>query len=365
MVNYIEQIKELEAEIKKTPYNKATQHHIGLVKARIAKLREQQMKRSSSRRKGQGYELRKSGDSTVILIGYPSVGKSTLLNALTSAGSKVGTYAFTTLSVIPGVLQYRHARIQILDVPGVVKGAAIGTGRGREVLSVMRNADLAILIIEVGNPEHLELLIKEIHDAGLRINQTEPDVRIRRTAKGGIRVGSTVRLTRIDEDTITGILNEFRVSNADVIIRQDIDADQLIDAFEGNRHYLPAIIVLNKTDLVSKEKTKTLMREIRADIGISAKNNEHIGELKELIFGRLSLMSIYLKEPGKEADLKEPLIIFRKATLRDLCSKLHRDFMDRFRFARIWGSSVRYSGQRVVKLRHTLHDSDIVELHID
>ncbi|MEK6949157.1 MAG: GTPase, partial [Nanoarchaeota archaeon] len=125
-----EKIKELDDLISKTKYNKSTQHAIGLYKAQLAKLKEKQKARSGGR-KGEGYNVRKTGDGTVVLLGFPSVGKSTLLNALTNANSAVAAYAFTTLTVIPGILEYKHAKIQVLDVPGVMHGAAAGTGRGK------------------------------------------------------------------------------------------------------------------------------------------------------------------------------------------------------------------------------------------
>src|SRR3989344_7851950 len=137
-MNEEERIRELEEELKKTPYNKATQHHIGLIKAQIAKLREKIEKKAAGRGATKGYTIKKTGDATVVLVGYPSVGKSTLLNKLTNAESKVASYEFTTLQVIPGLMEYKNAHIQVLDVPGVVKGAAAGTGRGKEGVSAMR-----------------------------------------------------------------------------------------------------------------------------------------------------------------------------------------------------------------------------------
>jgi uncharacterized protein len=153
MPEYMDKVKELEDELKKTKYNKRTQYHIGLVKAKIAKLKEKEVGRGKGGGPKEGYSVRKSGDATVILIGYPSVGKSTLLNALTNAESETGAYDFTTLSVIPGLLHYKHAQIQILDVPGIVSGAATGRGRGKEVLAVMRNAELVLIVIDVNHPE--------------------------------------------------------------------------------------------------------------------------------------------------------------------------------------------------------------------
>src|SRR5690349_9446678 len=130
MPGYEDQIAELEAQILKTQYNKATQHHIGLIKAKIAHLREKAEVRSKSGGPGEGYQVRKTGDGTVILLGFPSTGKSTLLNTLCGTKSEVAAYAFTTLTVIPGMLNYKHAKIQILDVPGIVQGASSGKGRG-------------------------------------------------------------------------------------------------------------------------------------------------------------------------------------------------------------------------------------------
>jgi len=149
MADYQDKIKEMEEELSKMQYNKRTQHHYGLVRAKIARLKETEVRRGSGGKKPEGYSVKKSGDATVILCGFPSTGKSTLLNALTNARSEVGAYAFTTLTVVPGLLEYGHARIQVLDVPGIVHGAASGRGRGSEVLSVMRSTDLCIIILDV------------------------------------------------------------------------------------------------------------------------------------------------------------------------------------------------------------------------
>lgn len=88
------------------------------------------------------------GDGRVVLIGFPSVGKSTLLSKLTKTESKVAAYEFTTLTCVPGVIEYRDARIQLLDLPGIIEGAAEGRGRGRQVVAVARSADLVLMILD-------------------------------------------------------------------------------------------------------------------------------------------------------------------------------------------------------------------------
>ncbi|MGM5487945.1 MAG: OBG GTPase family GTP-binding protein [Nanobdellota archaeon] len=358
-----EQIKELEDRIAKTKYNKKTQHAIGLYKAKLAALREKQEKRSGTGKSDHGWTVRKSGDASVVLLGFPSVGKSSLLNAITNANSEVGAYAFTTLDCIPGDLEYNGAKIQLLDVPGIVKGAAAGTGRGKEVLQVIRNADLIILLLDVFFPDHLEVLLKEVFDTYVRLDQKKPDVRIKKTTKGGISVGTTVKLTHLTEDTIRGILKEFRISNADVLLREDIDADQLIDVIESNRAYVPSLRVLNKIDMVDAAHLEQIKSQVLPDVCISAANGVNLEDLKEQIFQKLELMPVYCKEVGEKADTNEPLILRKGNTVRDMCRKLHKDFEKKFKFARVWGESAKFPGQKL-SLKHELALGDVVELHV-
>ncbi len=362
MVDYDSRLREFEEELKNTPYNKRTQHSIGLLKAKIARLRDTIQTRASGSGGGYSYAVRKSGDASVVLVGYPSVGKSTLLNALTNAESETGSYSFTTLDVIPGLLEYRHAQIQVLDVPGILQGAALGKGRGREVLSVVRSSDMVIFLVDISHPEHYPVIQKEVYDAGLRVNVQKPDVKIIKKSRGGINIGTTVRLTKIARKTCESILREYRLNNADVVIRTDITADELIDMIEDNKHYIPGITALTKADLVSAEELKKIERQVKPDISVSAEKGKNIDRLKELIYGRLGFMSVFCKEVRKKADLDVPLVLRRGSTVEDMCNRLHRDFAKNFRYARVWGRSAKFPGQRL-SLRHRLVDRDIVEIH--
>ena len=356
-------VKELEEEISTTKYNKSTQSHIGLVKAKLAKLKEEYQRKAAAKGGGQGFSVRRSGDATVIIVGFPSVGKSTLLNSLTNANSPVAAYAFTTLTCIPGLLEYNHAQIQVLDVPGIVEGAATGRGRGKEVLACAQSADLVLIIVDVFSPEHLEVVKREIYETGLRLNQKLPQVRIVKKLRGGIDLGMTVKLTKTTEETIKNILNEFKLNNSSIVIREDITDDQLIDVIEGNKKYVPGIIALNKIDMVDKEELERVKEIIEPDICISAEKKINMEELKSLIFKKLEFIRIYTKEAGKKADLNVPLIMRKGNTLKDVCLKLHKDFITKFRFARVWGKSARFPGMPVRRLEYVLEDKDIVELH--
>lgn len=364
MVDYNKKIKEFEDELKKTKYNKATQGHIGIVKAKIAQLRDKQDQRTQKKtgRSEYGYSVKKSGDGTVLLLGFPSAGKSTLLNKITGASSEVGAYAFTTLTVIPGMLNYKQAKIQILDVPGIVSGAAAGTGRGREVLAVVRNADLVLMVIDVNHPEHYPAIMREVIDSNIRLNKKKPEVFIKKTSKGGIQVGKTVPLA-VDDNTLKNILREFKVASADVLIRSPIDVDDFIDCIEGNKKYLPAIICITKADLADDATVDKVKAELNADIVVSAELDVNMDLLKEMIFQKMDFMRIFMKEPRKDADTKDPMIIQTGSTIKDVCDKLHRDFKGRFRFARVWGKSTKFPGQKLM-LTHVLQDQDILEIHL-
>src|SRR3990167_2019287 len=171
MLTIDQQIEEILKEIRKTPYHKGTERHIGILKAKVAKLKvkkEAAALRGSSGR-GVSYGVKKQGDATIVLVGPPSSGKSTLLNRLTNAKSKIAPYAFTTVSVIPGMMEYKNARIQILDVPGLIEGAEEGKGRGREVLSVVRGADLVILLTDPTRMSVIGNIEKALSRNGIRL----------------------------------------------------------------------------------------------------------------------------------------------------------------------------------------------------
>ncbi len=365
MASKIEQkIKAIEDEIFKTQKNKATEHHIGKLKSKIARLKEEAEKIKSKGAKGKGFSIKKSGDATVGIIGFPNTGKSTLLNQLTGASSKIGDYDFTTLEAIPGIMKYKGADIQFLDLPGLITGSSKGRGRGKEILSAIRNVDLLLLMVDVQYLEHLELIEKELYDTGLRLNQKNPDVVTTKKGRGGIKVNSTTKLTYLNEDAIKSIASEF-VTNIDIIIREDISEDRLIDSFSKNRVYVPAVVVINKKDLVNKEMLDETVKKIRSKglgvLTISAKNGDGLYQLREDISSRLTLTQIYMKPGGEGADYDEPLILKEGDTVEDACKKLHRDFRGKFRYALVWGSSAKHAGQKV-GLDHKLKDEDVLTI---
>ena len=362
-----EKIKAIEDEIHKTQINKATEFHIGLLKAKIARLKRELDENTHGRivstgGASAGFDVRKAGDATVVLIGLPSVGKSTLLNSLTNAKSRVASYQFTTLTAVPGMMDYSGSKIQILDMPGIIEGAAAGKGLGKRVLSVARTADLVLMILDVFQPHHLSLLKKELSEIGIKVDQKPPNVVLEKASIGGVSVNIQVPIA-MTERLIKEILHVYGIHNGRLIIREPgLTDDQLIDVLSGNRIYIPSLTVLNKIDLVNQG----FLKEVESKIGtkfvpISADANVNIDALKQAIYQQLDLIRIYLRRKTGETDYEEPLIIRNGSNVGSVCNKIHRKMTRDFKFAQVWGRSAKFGGQKV-GLDHTLIDEDVLTI---
>jgi len=362
-----EEIEAIEEEIRETPYNKSTEEHIGRLKAKLATKKEKLETQQTGSGGGSGYAVQKTGDATVALVGFPSVGKSTLLNALTNAESEVGEYEFTTLEVNPGMLDYRGANIQVLDVPGLIEGAAGGRGRGREVLSVVRASDLVLVLVSPFEPERYERLEAELYTNNVRVDAEPPKVSIRKTGHGGIRLTAPDDLS-LEESTVKEVLREHGFINADVAIREDLDVDRLIDGVMDNRVYLPSVVAMNKVDLVDQSFTAAAKQEV-ADYGVdpdavlelSAETGAGLDALKARLWDALGLVRIYMDKPSRGVDYDEPLVVREGATVEDACRKLGGAFREGFRFARVTGPSAKHDEQQV-GLDHELADKDVLRI---
>jgi ribosome-interacting GTPase 1 len=367
-----EKIKEIQDQIHRTQINKATEFHIGLLKAKIARLKREMQenvhgKAVHSGGENIGFDVRKAGDATVVLIGLPSVGKSTLLNSLTNAKSRVASYQFTTLTAVPGMLHYRGAKIQVLDLPGIIEGASGGKGFGKRVLSVARSADLVLIVLDVFQPHHQGVLKKELAEAGIRLDERPPNILIEKTSTGGMSVNAQVPI-KTSERLIKEIMRLYGLHNGRLIIREpNLSDDQLIDALNGNRIYLPSVIVLNKIDLVNASFVQEIKSKIVGKsnndnfIAVSADSGINIDVLKEAIYQRLGFIRVYMRPKGGETDFREPMIIKDGATVQDVCNKIHRNLAKNFRYGLVWGKSAKFAGQKV-GLDHKLADEDVLTI---
>lgn len=366
-------IADLEERLNKTAINKHTMKSICYIKAQLAKLRTQQVEIMSSKKGGgSGFSIKKSGDATVAFIGFPSVGKSSLLNVLTRnrTKSKVAAYDFTTIKAIPGMMDIESAKIQLIDLPGIILGAASGKGKGKEILGVVRSADLILIIInfrEDGtlNVNDLYKIRKELFDVGIRLNEKPPRMQIKLRSKGGVGIISQVKQTVMFDDLIKTIMGEYKLRNAGVFLYEDLKSiDQFIDGALQNRRYIKELVIINKSDLATPRELKKVPKLLKDTdyIMISVKDNLKINDLRHQIFEKLELIRIYMKPVGKEVDMDDPMICKKNSTIRNICLKIHKDFLRLFKYAQIWGPSAKHPGQRFLRVEHKVLDGDIIQI---
>lgn len=361
-----ERIKAVEDEMARTQKNKATEYHLGLLKGKLARLRQQLLadEANSSGGGGQGFEVAKSGDARVVLIGYPSVGKSSLLGKVTTTKSEIAHYAFTTLTSVPGVLKYQGAEIQVVDLPGIIYGASQGKGRGRQVVATARTADLVVMILDATKSEHQRAsLEKELEAVGIRLNKEKPNIAFKKKDTGGVKVTFTSpSKTALNEDSIKMILKDYRIHNADILVRDDkCTIDDFIDIInDQHRNYIKCLYVFNKIDSVSLEEVDRLAKQ-QNTVVMSCEMDLGMEDVVEEIWYQLNLSRVYTKKRSVKPDFTDPLVVRNNSTVGDLCHSIHRDFKDQFKYALIWGSSAKHSPQKC-GLNHKIHDEDVVSL---
>ncbi|EPQ10143.1 Developmentally-regulated GTP-binding protein 2 [Myotis brandtii] len=340
----------------------ATEYHLGLLKAKLAKYRAQLLEPSkSASSKGEGFDVMKSGDARVALIGFPSVGKSTFLSLMTSTASEAASYEFTTLTCIPGVIEYKGANIQLLDLPGIIEGAAQGKGRGRQVIAVARTADVVIMMLDATKGEvQRSLLEKELESVGIRLNKHKPNIYFKPKKGGGISFNSTVTLTQCSEKLVQLILHEYKIFNAEVLFREDCSPDEFIDVIVGNRVYMPCLYVYNKIDQISMEEVDRLARKPNSVV-ISCGMKLNLDYLLEMLWEYLALTCIYTKKRGQRPDFTDAIILRRGASVEHVCHRIHRSLASQFKYALVWGTSTKYSPQRV-GLTHTMEHEDVIQI---
>lgn len=332
----------VEKELRDTPYDKSSQFHHGVLKAKLSKLRDMlEQKISGGGGGGVGYAIKHSGDASVVLVGLPSVGKSTLLNAITNAESKVGNYDFTTLGVVPGMMEYKGVKIQILDLPGIIEGAAKNKGFGRKVLSVIRASNLVVLMTDYKRADWLIKVKQELESAGMRLNKRPPKIHVHKMGKGAIQIIDP--FFSLPVETMMEIAKEMGMENAVIQLGEKVETiDQFIDGLSKSRTYIPLVEVVTKID---EQKNVKRMDGV---VYMSAKNGVGMEEFKESVWKGLGMVRVYLKrERVSEADKNEPLIMKRTSTLSDVLKRISSEMRDDVSRACIWGKNARFPGQEV------------------
>ena len=352
-------LDELEEEYSKTKINKATNKHVGALRAKIAKVKHEIIE-SGKKAAGAGFFVKKSGDATVALLGFPNVGKSSLLNAISNAKSKTSTHAFTTLTVVPGTIIYKDAHIQMFDLPGIIENAHKGLGGGRTIIAAMKSTDLIIFVIDVRAPDQIGILLNELRALDIFVNRTKPNIYIKQSISYP-KVVVEINKSKVSSKDIETICNGFGIYQAHVKVESEVDEDELISLIAGRSFYMNAIALLNKIDL--DPKYKNVADYINSKYGIkvipiSATNITNAEEVKAAIYKGLDIITVYLK-PKSPQERITPMVLKGKPTVRDAAAKIHTELAEGLKSAYVTGPSAKFSNQRV-GADHVLQNGDVI-----
>ncbi len=308
-----EKIKALESMLAIMPKHKGTDKLRGQLRSKLSKLKSESEKKGGAERKGSPFIVKREGTAQALVLGFANVGKSQLVLALTNANPEVADYPVTTRKPIPGMMPFENIQIQLVDVP------PIDFEIGETWLSPMvRNADILIIMVELGGDP-----LTQLEEVLARLE--------------GIRI----KPIGVEDEGVQGGEEAF------------LDPKR-------------ALIVANKVDLAGAKEKEGIVRERYGRslpvFSLSAQKGIGLEDLRRGIFEALDIVRVYTKPPGKEPDFTEPVILKKGSTVEDAANSVHKDFVRKMRFARIWGSE-KYQGQ-MVKRDYVLEDGDVIEFHI-
>ena len=296
----IKEIDNIIADIKVKKLDKNGQFKILIRNLENVKT-ETLYKPKSKSRQYDPFHIPRSGDGRIGLFGLSNVGKSTLMNAITNTEVKTGDYLHTTQTALAGTCEHNNLKIQIIDVPGFLDFKENWI-ISKQIVRVARTCDAILLVIDLSQniPRQYDFLMKQLADA--------------------------------------------RLLNA-----------------AGTLYKLG--IIATKGDLPGSKENFTKLQSLSSlpILPITNKNENSLLELKDYLFTLLEVMRIYTKPPRQKANTKQPFICPIGTTVVELSSKIHKDFVKNFRYARVWGVSVEFPGKRV-GLEHQLMDEDIIEI---
>jgi small GTP-binding protein len=305
-----EKIACLEEMLSIIPKHKGTDHIRADYRRQISKLRTTSKTQKGGSIHVSAFRIDREGPGQVVVLGATNVGKSALVDKLTNATPEVSPAPYTTWNPTPGMMQVDNVQIQLIDTPPLDREYL-----EPELIDLIRRADLALLMLDL---------------------QTHPDQQLESTVE---------------------ILRQNRIIPAHM--KDDYTGDEYI-------WFVPLIVLTNKCDDESLDEICQIFQELLEDdwpiISISAETGRNLEQLKQAVFDSLDIMRVYSQPPGKEADFSKPVVMKNGATLEDFTKEIHKDFHEKLKFAKVWGSTA-FDGQ-MVQRDYVLQEGDVVELHI-
>jgi ribosome-interacting GTPase 1 len=366
-----ERIRLMQEFLSLVPKHKGTDKMVAHIRRQISQLRDEveRKKKAAKRGRAPSYFPEKAGAAQVVVLGPTNVGRSSLLRAVTNATPEVASYPFSTSEPVPGMLAFEDIQFQLVEAPPMIEGSSEGKAAGFQTLSLARNADGIILMVDLsGDPvEQYSMIAKELENSRVLTVAPEGDVEIQRRGYGSdIQFIWEGKFSGCSAEEAVSLLNEYKIKSALVRVRGKVTLDLVEDAIFGNAVYRPTLVVANKSDIVNSPASLEALKKVAKPLMVVPISVHVIKNLATVLgselFNLLEITRIYTKEPGNEPS-KIPIVAKKGLTVGELSRTIHTDFYRRFRYARLWGSSANFPGERV-GIDRELSDGDIVEIHV-
>ena len=296
--------------------------------------KEIEKKKNHEQKKGgtPGIAVKKEGIGQIVLVGLPSSGKSWLLNKLTGVDVEIAPYPFTTKKPVVGMMDFHSSKVQLVEVPALVKGSSEGKANGLQLLSIARNADAVILLAR--NRSEEQLLLQELGNVKIFLNEKKPAIEIQQSKFKGIAVVHKQNL-KMKEALLHDFLHARGMYNVSVVLNEQL------------------------RDLLTVERVLDETIFYKPGITVDAFGEINFEELKQKIFQLLNKILVFTKKAGQPPDMNAPLALPAGTTVADAAKNLHKDFAN-FKYVKVWGSS-KFPGQRV-EHNFELRNGDIIEI---
>ncbi len=360
-----EKLAALQEYLSAIPKHKGTENLVKQVRRKIAKLKAEIEEERTRRRRGRGapgVAVEKEGDVQLVLVGFTNSGRSSILSMLTRARVRVDPRPVATSIPVPGMMDYGGVLIQLVEAPPLIEGADRWNSK---IFLLVRNADGVLVVLDASaDPASQFVRIKRmLEGAGILLGRPKFKVEVKRGPYPQPQVIINGTLLDGTPDDVRRMLIDYGFSNVRIVVSGVARLEDVERSVTGYYIYKPAIVLLNKAEHLGKDTLKAV-REVVGGLPllpVSAARRRGFEELGSLILRELELIRVYTKEPGEPNPSKRPLVLRRGATVMDVAERIHRMFVKRFRYARVWGRSVKFQGSKV-GLDHVLEDGDIVEI---
>ncbi len=350
-----EKLTALDEMQRTQPSHKGAEKLRADLSKRISKLKEKQEAQARQRGGSKSMFFSKEGCATIVLIGLPNTGKSTLLSKITDAKPAISNYKFTTTEPELGIMDFKGVKIQVVELPAIIENSYKGKARGKEVLGLVRNADLVVFVLKGSNTEitnQIKVLSSELKYTNVVLNKRKPQITLSKVGTKGIELAGEKNVIGSVE-----LLKQKMIEKGcfNVLLRIDekLKVDEIVEGLDKSKHFLKALGIW--VDGV-ESSNKIIVDEIPIFSFTT------VSYIKELLYDNLNLITIFTRKPGEKDSDNIPVALRQNGTVEDLCNLLHKDFIQKFRYARVWGSS-KHAGQQV-SLDFKFKAGDIVELYV-